>query len=270
MIKSADQDLLEKISNFLHYHESLGLKEYPRTRMLENFLAQFQENRLSPAQQGKPPLQKKKTFSRPADKRHLFDPALSTKATLQDVRDELGDCQRCPLRKTRTHVVFGQGAPSAKLMIVADAPGSDDDRHSLPLQGAAGELLDKMLTAINLARDEIYITTLVKCFPGPQAKPREDEIKTCLPFLFRQIELICPTVICTMGMLSSQTLLHSPKSLFQLRGRFYNFNDLCTSELKNKIVVMPSLYPSLLLENADLKKASWQDLQLIQKKLEDS
>jgi len=155
-------------------------------------------------------------------------------------------------------------------MIVADAPGSDDDRQSLPLQGKVGDLLDKMLTAINLSREEIYITTLVKCFPGPQAKPRENEIKTCLPFLFRQIEIICPTVICTMGMLSSQTLLHSSKSLFQLRGRFYNFNDLCNSELGNKIVVMPSLHPYLLIENADLKKASWKDLQLIQKKLNDS
>ena len=127
-----------------------------------------------------------------------------------------------------------------------------------------------MLAAIHLSRKEVYITTLVKCFPGPQAKPRENEIKTCLPFLFRQIEIICPAVICTMGMLSSQTLLHSSQSLFQLRGLFYNFNDLCSSQLESKIVVMPSLHPSLLLENADLKKASWKDLQLIQKKLEGS
>lgn len=268
MSKSDNKDILEKIRNFLHYHESLGLKEYPRSQVLERFLAQFSEYQQSPVDQEKPPQQKKRTFSRHAERKHFFDPVLSTKATLQDVRNELGDCQRCSLRTTRTNIVFGQGSISAKLMIVADAPGSDDDRQSLPLQGEVGDLLDKMLTAINLSRDEVYITTLVKCFPGPQAKPRENEIKTCLPFLFRQIEIICPTVICTMGMLSSQTLLHSQKSLFQLRGRFYNFNNLCTNELENNIVVMPSLHPFLLLENADLKKASWKDLQLIQKKIE--
>lgn len=270
MTKSADKDMLKEIRNFLHYHESLGIEEYPRSQMLEKFLAQFNEYQQSPVDFEKPLLQKKKTFSGHAERKHFFDPVLSTKTTLQDVRNELGDCQRCPLRTTRTNIVFGQGSLSAKLMIVTDAPGSDDDRQSLPLQGKVGDLLDKMLTAINLSREEIYITTLVKCFPGPQAKPRENEIKTCLPFLFRQIEIICPTVICTMGMLSSQTLLHSSKSLFQLRGRFYNFNDLCNSELGNKIVVMPSLHPYLLIENADLKKASWKDLQLIQKKLNDS
>jgi uracil-DNA glycosylase len=125
-----------------------------------------------------------------------------------------------------------------------------------------------MLAAIGLSREEVYITTLAKCFPGEDAKPADNEIKTCLPFLFRQIEIICPTVICTLGMLTAQTLLHSSKSLFQLRGRFYNFNDLCSGELKEKIVIMPSLHPSLLLENSELKKASWKDLQMIQKKLQ--
>jgi uracil-DNA glycosylase family 4 len=108
----------------------------------------------------------------------------------------------------------------------------------------------------------------VKCFPGDKAKPDENAIKTCLPFLFRQIEIICPLVICAMGTQASQVLLHSSKSLFQLRGRFYNFNDLCTGELADKIVLMPSLHPSLLLANQEMKKASWHDLQLIQKKLE--
>jgi len=268
MTDKADTDMLTAISRFLQYHKSLGISGYPRTAMLERFLAGHQEDKRPLP--GSPKRKIKEKFSKPAEQKHVFESGLSAKATLQDVREELDDCQRCPLSETRTHIVFGQGPVSAKLMIVADAPDSDDDQQSLPLSGLAGDLLDKMLTAINLSRDEVYITTLVKCFPGTNAKPRENEIKTCLPFLFRQIEIICPTIIFTLGMLSSQTLLHSRKSLFQLRGRFYNFNDLCTNELKNKIVIMPSLHPSLLLENVDLKKASWKDLQLIQKKLQES
>ena len=268
MTEKTDTDILIEITQFLQYHESLGIKGYPRTDMLERFLAAYRED--SAEQPGSRAPQKKEKFSKPVEQKHDFDPSLSAKATLHDVRDELGDCRRCPLHKTRTNIVFGQGPASAKLMIVADAPGEDDDQQSAPFQGEAGELLDKMLAAIGLSRDEIYITSLVKCFPGAQAKPRENEIKTCLPFLFRQIEIICPSVVCTMGMLTAQTLLRSSKSLFQLRGRFYNFNDLCSSELDGKIIIMPSLHPSLLLENNDLKKASWKDLQMIQKRLEGS
>ena len=152
-------------------------------------------------------------------------------------------------------------------MIITDAPAAHDDLEGEPLLGEAGELLDRMLAAIGLSRSEVYITTLVKCFPGADALPHENEIRTCTPFLFRQIEIIRPRIICTMDILAAQFLLHSRKSLFQLRGRFYNFNDLCNNRLDEKIVLMPSLHPRLLLENPELKKASWQDLQMIQKRL---
>jgi len=268
MTKQSDTDLLKEISKLLQYHDSLGIKEYPRTQLLERFLARGE--RPSPSQPAIKPQKRTGKTRETTEKKHVFDPGLTKKATLKDVREEIGDCQRCALHKTRTNIVFGQGNETAKLMIIADGPGTEDDLNTAPLQGDAGGLLDKMLAAIGLSREDVYITTLVKCFPGANAKPGENEIKTCLPFLFRQIEITCPTVICTMGMLAAQTLLHSRKSLFQLRGRFYNFNDLCSSELEDKIVIMPSLHPSLLLENIDLKKASWQDLQIIQKKLEEN
>ena len=266
MTKQSDPDLLQAISRLLQYHDSLGIKEYPRSPILERFLRQKEAVTSSRHAAAPKPLEKKDS---PKDeKKHLFDPGLATMVTLKDVRQELGDCHRCPLHATRTKIVFGQGAATAKLMIVSDAPGEEDDREAAPLLGEAGELLDKMLAAIKLTRDEVYITTLVKCYPGPGSSPGAQEVRTCLPFLFRQIEIICPTVICAMGSQVSQTLLHSGKSLFQLRGRFYNFNDLCSSKLADRIMLLPSLHPSLLLENPDLKKASWQDLQLIQKKLE--
>ena len=266
MADHIQEDLLEEISKFLRYHDSLRIKEYPRSQILNHFL----NKQPGPSPSPPKPLQQKnvKRVEKIAENKHSFDPGLAQKATLLDVSQEIGDCQRCSLDKTRTNIVFGQGPETAKLMIIADAPGFEDDLATLPLQGEEGELLDKMLSAINLSRDEVYITTLVKCFPGGNAKPDENAIKTCLPFLFRQVEIVCPSVICCMGTQSSQALLHSKKSIFQLRGRFSLFNDLCSDKLAKKIVLMPSLHPSLLLKNPEMKKASWQDLQLIQKKLE--
>ena len=266
MTDNHEENLIEQIGRLLRYHASLGIKEYPRTANLENFL----KKQASP-----PPAADASTKSRPKrqpvpslpEKKHAFDPELTCRATLRDVQQEIGDCHRCSLHKSRTSIVYGQGNEKARLMVVADAPSPDDDRLALPLQGEQGVLLDRMLQAIDLSRDEIYITTLVKCFPGPGAKPAEKEIRTCLPFLFRQIEIICPLVLCTMGTLASQILLQSRRSLFQLRGRFYNFNDLCSAELAERIFLMPSLPPALLIDNPELKKASWQDLQMIQKKL---
>ena len=265
MADNYQEDLLDQVSKLLKYHNSLGIKEYPRSIIPEQFL-----NKQAPPSPSHPRAKIQKSPRKvkiSSNIKHSFDPGLAHKATLHDIREEIGDCHRCKLDRTRTTIIFGQGSETAKLMIIADYPGKEDDLATKPLQGKAGELLDKMLSAINLSRDEIYITTLVKCFPGEGTKPGENEINTCLPFLFRQIEIICPLVICAMGTQASQVLLHSSKSLFQLRGRFYNFNDLCTDNLADKIILMPSLPPSLLLENPELKKASWQDLQLIQKKL---
>ena len=267
MAEDTDSNLLREISRFLRYHEALGIKEYPRSGQLQSFLNSTGVTSPSQEAAGKVrPIKEKK--SQAAAKKHFFDPSLAKRATLRDVREELGECQRCPLHKTRTNIVFGQGPETAKLLIVTDSPGPDDDRRAIPLQGEAGELLDRMLAAIGMSRNEVYITSLVKCFPGNDVFPKDNEIKTCLPFLFRQVEIICPTIISALGTLAAQTLLHSGRSLFQLRGRFYNFNDLCSGSLENKIVLIPSLPPALLLQNAALKKASWKDLQLIQKKLE--
>jgi DNA polymerase len=265
MAQRSDTDLLKEIRSFLHYHESLGITEYPRLQDLQSFLAAQKKTSPPPV----PGRARKPAQGAPAGAgKHLFDPGLAGKVTLQDVKNEIGDCHRCSLHKTRSSIVFGQGPADAKLMIVTDAPAIDDDQLQAPVQGGPGELLDKMLSAIGMAREKVYITSLVKCFPGMAKSPAPGEITTCLPFLFRQIEIICPRVICTMGALASQTLLRSKKSLFQLRGRFASFNELCSSRLERKIVLMPSLPPSLLLENVELKKASWQDLQLIRKKLQ--
>ena len=132
MIEKTDTDLLAEISKFLYYHNSLGIKVYPRTTMLEHFLEESDKEKLSPSRTESLTRQKIGKHSNTSEQKHSFDPGLSAKTTLQDVREEIGDCKRCPLKKTRTNIVFGEGPADAKLMIVADAPAEDDDRQCLP------------------------------------------------------------------------------------------------------------------------------------------
>jgi DNA polymerase len=263
------ESLIRDLRSLLKYHKSLGIDSYPRTEELERFLEQ---KKRKPAAAASPlprqyPSTKQEQPAVQTREKHVFDESLAQKTTLEDVRQELGNCTRCKLHKSRSNIVFGQGSKQAKLLIIGPAPSAEDDHGSAPFQGAVGELLNKMLAAIGLSRDDVYITSLVKCFPAGGQPPRKEEIKTCLPFLFRQIEIICPSVICPMGKQPAQTLLHSKKSLFQLRGRFYDFNSFCSTELAEQMLIIPTLHPAFLLDNEEMKKASWQDLQMIQKKI---
>ncbi|MBW1944493.1 MAG: uracil-DNA glycosylase [Deltaproteobacteria bacterium] len=267
MSDNSKTDLIKDIRSLLKYQKSLGIDSYPRTEGLQRFLEKREQpSAPSPPSRKYTRLVQVKAAIETREK-HVFDPGLAKKATLADVRQELGDCTRCNLHKGRTNIVFGQGSEQAKLMVIGPAPSAEDDHGSAPFLGASGDLLTKMLAAIGLSREDVYLTSLVKCFPAGGQPPKEEEIRTCLPFLFRQIEIICPTVICAMGKQPAQTLLHSKESLFRLRGRFYDFNSFCSTELAEKMLIIPTLHPTFLLDNEEMKKASWQDLQMIQKKI---
>jgi len=267
MQDSSRKDLIKDIRSLLKYHKSLGIDSYPRTKGLERFLEKKQQPSTPSPPPGKHPRPVQvKTVTETREK-HTFDPGLTKKATLADVRQELGDCTRCGLHKSRANIVFGQGSENAKLLIIGPAPSAEDDQGASPFLGAGGDLLTKMLAAIGLSREDVYLTSLVKCFPAGGRPPKDEEIRTCLPFLFRQIEIICPRVICTMGKQPAQALLHSKDSLFRLRGRFYDFNSRCSTELAEKMLLIPTLHPAFLLDNKEMKKASWQDLQMIEKKI---
>ena len=267
MSEDSKTDLIRDIRSLLNYHKSLGIDSYPRTKGLERFLKKKKQPAApSPSPRKYPSPKQVKAVAQTREK-HVFDPGLAKKATLADVRQELGDCTRCGLHKNRTNIVFGQGAEKAKLLIIGPSPGAEDDRGASPFLGAGGDLLTKMLAAIGLSREDVYLTSLVKCFPAGGRPPKEEEIRTCLPFLFRQLEIICPRVICAMGKQPAQTLLHSKESLFRLRGRFYDFNSFCSTELAGQMLIIPTLHPAFLLDNEEMKKASWQDLQMIQKKI---
>ena len=173
---------------------------------------------------------------------------------LDDIRADLGDCQRCALAAGRTQIVYGQGNPKARLVFVGEGPGAEEDRQGFPFVGAAGQLLDKIIAAMKLARDQVYICNVIKCRPPGNRNPEPEEIKACQPFLERQLAAIAPEVICTLGTFASQTLLGTDMPISRLRGRFHKYGN---------IKVMPTFHPAYLLRNPDQKRAVWEDMKKI-------
>ena len=178
--------------------------------------------------------------------------------TLEVVRQDLGECQRCRLWKRRSYIVFGEGSPNARLMFVGEGPGFDEDQTGKPFVGAAGQLLTKIIQAMQLNRADVYIANIIKCRPPGNRTPLPDEIKTCLPFLHRQIEVIKPQFICTLGSVAAQALLQTKSPISRLRGNW---------RTSMGIRVMPTYHPAYLLRNPDRKRDVWEDIKLIMKEL---
>jgi uracil-DNA glycosylase family 4 len=176
--------------------------------------------------------------------------------TLQDIRLDLGSCQRCRLANDRTHIVFGSGSFKAKLIFVGEGPGFEEDQQGEPFVGPAGQLLSKIIAAINLNRKEVYICNIVKCRPPHNRNPQSDEINTCLPFLERQIAAIRPVFICALGTIAAQTLLNTTEPISKLRGRFYDYQG---------IQLLPTYHPAYLLRNPDKKREVWEDMKMLMK-----
>ncbi|MBI3611128.1 MAG: uracil-DNA glycosylase [Nitrospirae bacterium] len=186
---------------------------------------------------------------------------------LTALRDEIGDCMRCKLSSGRTHLVFGTGDSEADLMFIGEAPGEDEDRQGKPFVGKAGQLLTRIIEAMGLKREEVYIANIIKCRPPGNRNPEPDEIATCSPFIQRQIEILRPKVICALGTFAAQTLLGTGQKISQLRGRFHNLPILFSDGSPAGIKVMPTFHPAYLLRNPDDKKRVWGDMQLIMREL---
>jgi uracil-DNA glycosylase len=176
--------------------------------------------------------------------------------SLEVIREDIGDCQRCKLCRSRTRIVYGAGSPQARLMFIGEGPGQDEDRAGEPFVGAAGQLLTRIIAAIKLSREEVYIANVVKCRPPENRTPEPDEIATCSPFLRRQIAAIRPLFICTLGGCAAQTLLATTEPISRLRGRLYDYE---------AIRVLPTFHPAYLLRNPEKKRAVWEDMQLLMK-----
>ncbi|MBN2396809.1 MAG: uracil-DNA glycosylase [Deltaproteobacteria bacterium] len=179
--------------------------------------------------------------------------------TLEDVREELGECTRCKLHPGRHHIVFGEGNSHADLVFVGEAPGGDEDRQGRPFVGRAGQLLTDIIRAMGMRRDQVYICNILKCRPPQNRNPEPDEIAACEPFLVKQIQALQPRVICAMGKFAAQTLLKTETAISVLRGRFH---------LYHGILLMPTYHPAYLLRNPGAKKQVWEDVQMIMKELQ--
>jgi DNA polymerase len=177
-------------------------------------------------------------------------------SSLDDLNSQICDCIKCPLGHTRTRFVFGVGNPRATLMLIGEAPGADEDVQGEPFVGRAGQLLNKILAAINFRREDVYICNILKCRPPGNRSPQPEEVDQCLPYLKKQIELIKPRIILCLGLIAAENLLHTRESLGRLRGRVLNWES---------IPVMVTYHPAALLRNPGWKRPAWEDVQAVKK-----
>lgn len=184
---------------------------------------------------------------------------ISAVSNLDSIRQELGDCQRCRLHASRTRIVFGTGNPHAELVFIGEAPGREEDLQGEPFVGQAGQLLTRIIEAIGLSRQEVYITNVIKCRPPENRNPALEEIAACEPFLIKQLAAIRPRLICALGTFAAQTLLKTEAKISALRGRFHVYQG---------IPLMPTYHPAFLLRNPQKKRDVWEDMKKLKKEYE--
>jgi uracil-DNA glycosylase family 4 len=184
---------------------------------------------------------------------------LQSAATLEDLREEIGDCRRCKLAEHRTNIVFGVGNPDARIVFVGEGPGHDEDLQAEPFVGRAGRLLTEIITkGMRLRREDVYIANVIKCRPPGNRNPEPDEVASCEPFLQRQIEIIRPRVIVALGTFAAQTLLRTRTPISRLRGQWHDYHG---------IRVMATFHPAYLLRNPHDKRLVWEDIKAIMREI---
>jgi len=185
----------------------------------------------------------------------------SKEEKLEELREEIRNCQRCRLSKGRKNIVFGEGSANAELMFIGEAPGREEDIQARPFVGDAGKLLTRLISKMGLKREDVYIANIVKCRPPYNRNPEEDEIVACKRFVERQIEIIKPGVIVCLGKIAAQTLLGVGIPITKLRGNFFDYNG---------IPVMPTFHPAYLIRNPADKWLTWDDMQKVLEKWRDT
>lgn len=186
-------------------------------------------------------------------------PAAPTGGDLERFRLEICSCARCPLGQTRQHFVFGEGDPNAGILFVGEGPGEEEDRQGRPFVGAAGQLLTKIIEAMQLRRDQVYICNAVKCRPPGNRTPSPEELAACAPYLARQIELVRPRIICALGRTAAQALLQENAPLNAMRGRLHAYQG---------IPVVVTYHPAALLRHAEWKRQTWEDVKWLRREFD--
>ena len=252
MAKSLDAETKKQLAARVNYYRDMGIHDFYRRPADESDTA---------VAAGKAPEQEAAMLPDNSRKSVLDSPlpVIQDKpAALQLIREEIGDCTRCRLHKGRTNLVFGVGNVNADIMFVGEGPGADEDAQGEPFVGRAGQLLNNMIAAMGLRREEVYIANVVKCRPPGNRTPEKDECDICSPFLLRQIEVIQPKVIVALGAVAAKNLLAMNDSMANLRGRWYDFKS-------SKLLV--TYHPAYLLRDPRQKKEAWKDLQMAMKYL---
>jgi uracil-DNA glycosylase family 4 len=184
-----------------------------------------------------------------------FEAPTVVEMTLDDVRAHVGDCQLCKLCSTRTNIVFGVGNPNADLMFVGEAPGADEDEQGEPFVGRAGQLLTKIIEAMGFQRSDVYIANVLKCRPPNNRPPEPDEVATCEPYLFKQIDAIKPKVIVALGTHAAHALLKIDTPISKIRGKVLDF--------RGDVKLVPTFHPAYLLRSPDRKRDVWEDMKIV-------
>jgi DNA polymerase len=247
----------------VRFYRDLGLTEFYRRPVDPALLAQLaaepavasDEPQRDSSQET--PIPPRKPMQAPPEIASAIPPAERASA-LQIIRDEIGDCIRCPLHVGRNKLVFGDGNPAARLMFVGEGPGADEDAQGIPFVGRAGQLLNNMINAMGLKREEVYIANVVKCRPPGNRTPEPEEGATCSPFLFRQIDVVRPEVLVALGATAATYMLGSRQPLAGLRGRVHAVRG-------TKLIV--TYHPAYLLRDPRQKKEAWADLQIAMREL---
>jgi DNA polymerase len=261
-----DPKLRQALAARIRYYNDLGIYDFYRRETLDSAplsgtdaeasnLSSHSEQREEMTPRAKAIVVEEDIFQSAKPESGVSDPVRA----LNLVREELGDCTRCRLHKQgRKQIVFGVGNPTADLMFIGEAPGADEDLQGEPFVGRAGQLLNNMIKAMGLEREQVYIANIIKCRPPGNRTPERDECETCSPFLMRQIEVIKPKVIVALGAVAAKTLLAINATMAELRGRWYDFRG-------TKLAV--TYHPAFLLRDPRQKKEAWKDLQMVMKEL---
>lgn len=261
MPRSLDPQLKRALAERVRFYHELGVYDFYRRETTtpdarETTPQPEQREEMSPATRIAVAVPvEEDLFAAPKPEAGVSDPARA----LRLIREDLGDCTRCRLHKQgRKQIVFGVGSPKAELMFIGEAPGADEDEQGEPFVGRAGQLLNNMIKAMGIRREDVYIANIIKCRPPSNRTPERDECDTCSPFLMRQIAAIHPKVIVALGAVAAKTLLAVNASMAELRGNWYDFRG-------TRLAV--TYHPAFLLRDPRQKKEAWKDLQMVMQEL---
>jgi len=260
-----DPQLKRALAERVRYYNELGIYDFYRREPAEACLSAMQDAVIQPEEREEmTPRAKTATVVPETDRLEVANARAESAVTdptqaLRLIREDIGDCTRCRLSKQgRKQIVFGVGNPKAELMFIGEAPGADEDQQGEPFVGRAGQLLNNMIKAMGLRREDVYIANIIKCRPPGNRTPERDECETCSPFLMRQIAAIKPKAIVALGAVASKTLLAINAPMSEFRGRWFDFRG-------TKLAV--TYHPAFLLRDPRQKKETWKDLQMVMKEL---